>query len=226
MAKIYLDAGHGGNDSGAVGNGIKECDINLSVAKRVEYHLIRHAVSTKMSRSTDKTVSLDQRTNEANSWGADILVSIHCNGFNTTAYGVETFCYNFKYRNLADKIHGRIIANKTLYNANRGVKAADFHMLRESNMNAALVEMAFIDNTYDSTLLKTKQEEFAIAITKGILDYFNITWKDEVVQKPTITKGVTYRVVVGSYEDKTNAEKQVVKLKEKGFDSFIAAYIK
>lgn len=184
--KAFVDLGHGGNDPGAVGNGLRESDIVLMVGKRVKYHIARHGVDVMLSREDDRTVSLSERTRMANNWGADVFVSIHCNSATATAHGVETYCYKFKYRALADRVHNRILADTSLYYTNRGVKEANFHVLRESYMDAALVEMAFISNTRDAELLKTKQEEYAIAIAKGILDYLEITWQDEVVDKPSI----------------------------------------
>lgn len=177
MYKITIDPGHGGNDPGAVGNNLRECDINLSVALKVKGHLERHGVSVQMTRLTDRTVSLDERTNMANKWGADALISIHCNSASFTAYGIETFAYQPIYRKLADAIHHQLMLDQSLYYTNRGVKFADFHMLRESAMAAALVEMAFISNYRDAELLAMKQEEFAVAIAKGILGYFNLTWE-------------------------------------------------
>ena len=177
--KVFIDPGHGGADPGSLGNGLRECDINLEVSKRVRYHTLRHGLQVIMSRETDTTISLNERTNRANNWGANILVSIHCNSAMQEAYGVETYCYKYIYRNLADNIHGKIITDKSLFYDNRGVKEADFHMLRESYMDAALVEMAFISNERDAQLLKTKQEGFAVAITKGILGYFGIPWQEE-----------------------------------------------
>lgn len=177
--KVFIDPGHGGVDPGAVGNGLRECDINLSVSKRVQYHILRHGLQVMMSRESDKTVSLNERTNMANNWGADVLVSIHCNSATPAAYGIETYCYQFVYRKLADNVHGKLIENPSLYYADRGVKAANFHMLRESYMDACLVEMAFISNERDSQLLRNKQEEFAVAIAKGILSYFGMSWSDD-----------------------------------------------
>ena len=182
--KAFVDLGHGGNDPGACGNGLRESDIVLAVGLRVKYHLLRHDVEVMLSRESDKTVSLAERTNMANRFGADALASIHCNAAIETAYGIETYCYTFKYRALADKVHGKLVENKSLYYANRGVKEADFHMLRESNMDAALVEMAFISNARDAQLLRNMQEEYAIAIAQGILDYLGIAWINENESKP------------------------------------------
>lgn len=192
--KAFIDLGHGGDDVGALGNGLRECDINLAVGLRVKYHLGRHNVDIMLSRETHKTVSLQERTRMANNWGADCFVSIHCNSAtNISAYGIETFCYKFAYRSLGDSVHARLLADKTLYYTNRGVKEGDFHVVRESNMSACLVEMAFISNERDAQLLRNKQEEYAIAITKGILDYFGLVWKDEVVATLP-TQNELYRV--------------------------------
>lgn len=219
MAKIFIDPGHGGTDPGAAGNGLKEKDVNLAVAFKVKAHCERHGHTVMLSRTDDKTVSLSERTTMANNWGANVFISIHCNAFNTTAYGVETYCYKLAYRKLADCIHARVLADKTLYNYNRGVKENNFHVVRESAMDAALIEMAFIDNTYDATLLKSKQEEFAVAISKGILDYLGTSWRD--APKPQPVEDVLYRVITGSYSSRANADAQIAKLKQAGFDSFI-----
>lgn len=185
--KIFVDPGHGGSDPGALGNGLRESDVNLTVGKRVSYHLQRHGVEVKMSREADVTVSLDARTTMANNWVADAYVSIHANSATPEAYGVETYCYQFQYRKLADTVHGKILEDKTLYYSNRGVKEGDFHVLRESTMSACLVEMAFISNTRDAQLLLNKYEQFAVAIAKGALAYFGIAWvNDPTTSKPKI----------------------------------------
>src|SRR5690625_7544462 len=79
MAKIYIDPGHGGNDPGAVANGLKAKDLVLSIAKHARNYLQNNykGVTVRMSRSTDKYLTLTQRANEANRGGADVIVSIH-----------------------------------------------------------------------------------------------------------------------------------------------------
>src|SRR5699024_3614824 len=152
MVKLYLDVGHGGSDPGATGNGLKEKDLNLQISKKINSLLKSYdGITVKMSRSTDKTLSLRQRTNEANSWGADLLLSIHINAGGGT--GFESFIYNgtvssntSKYR---DTIHNEIM--KQLKSVrDRGKKRANFHMLRESKMPALLTENMFIDTKNDA----------------------------------------------------------------------------
>lgn len=226
LTKAFIDAGHGGDDPGAVGNGLRECDINLAVAKRVKYHVERHGASVMMSRETDKTVSLQERTDMANKWGAQVFQSIHCNSFSDpSAKGTESFCYNFKYRGLADSVHNQIIT-KGLHNANRGVKEANFHVLRETAMDASLTEMAFISNTADAQLLRNKQEEYAICIAKGMLAYMGIKWCDEYIPPitpptPPVSDGKLRRVIVdgkqiGAYKEASNVLNETKKAMDVG----------
>ena len=98
--KVYIDPGHGGNDSGAVGvRNVLEKDIALEVSKKITDILRNRGLEVKMSRTNDTFKSLSYRTTDANNWGADAFVSIHCNSAKRKdAKGLETFCYKFKYR--------------------------------------------------------------------------------------------------------------------------------
>lgn len=181
MAKVFIDPGHGGKDPGAVGNNIQEKNIVLSVSLKVGEILKRHKVNVVYSRTTDVFVELANRATMANKAKADVFVSIHCNSFtNTAAQGLETFNYpnSSKGAILAKCIQDVLLKDK-LYTKNRGVKTANFAVLRVSNMPAALVEMAFISNKEDSDILKTKQDELALAIAKGILSYLGIKYVDK-----------------------------------------------
>lgn len=180
---VFLDAGHGGPDPGAIGNGINEKDITLPVALKTGEILKRHNVDVRYSRTTDTSVSgttnssveLSQRANMANSVNADVFVSIHCNSFKDgSAHGVETYSYpgSVKGAVLAKCIQDSVLESG-LYTADRGTKTANFAVLRQTKMPAALIEMAFIKNKQDSDLLKYKQNEFAQAIAEGILKYLN-----------------------------------------------------
>ena len=161
MKRVFLDAGHGGYDPGASGFGYKEKDFTLSITNKVKKHLERHNITVILSRNSDVNPSLTERTNKANANKVDVSVSIHCNAFNGVAKGVETFHYTYGSTNstkLATCIQNSVI-NAGLYNTNRGVKAANLHMCRETNMPSCLIETAFIDNAADIELLKNKQEE-------------------------------------------------------------------
>ncbi len=222
MAKIAIDEGHYNCESGATGYGIRECDITHSVAYLLKADLERQGHSVLITNG-----SLENRTRLANNWGADIIISIHCNAFNSKAYGIETFCYKFKYRQLADVIHKFLLADKRLYRVDRGVKEGDLHVIRETNMSACLVEMAFIDNKEDNTLLLKYQKEYAVAIAKGVQAYFGLAYKGEVSKPIEQTPQVEMHrniVIYNNEIDKICAEYFAMILNGKGEDCVAKSY--
>lgn len=220
MPKIFLDYGHGGNDPGAVIGPYKEKDFTLSIGQRVKYHLERHGLNVIESRSSDVNPSLSERSRKANSNNVDLSISIHCNSFgSSTAQGVETYTYGTGTREiqLAKCVHNAIIKDK-IYTINRGIKQGDLHMVREITTAAILVEMAFISNPQDRTLLIDKGEQFAIAICKGVLNYYEMQYKNETVD-PGEQK--YYRVQVGAFTEKKNADGLAADLRTKGYAAVI-----
>ncbi len=215
MKTVYIDAGHGGKDPGAVSGGINEKDITLEVSKIVCNQLKSYGVNVVLTRDCDETVSLNQRTESANDLDADIFVSIHCNSYsNVNSKGIETYCYKFKYSKLADVIHKKIVENTSLFSFDRGVKEGDFHVLRQTKMPACLVELGFISNKTDRERLLTKQVEYATAITEGILCYLEID--HYVAEKPQIEESnkPLYHVIIGELESEDEANKILKMLKE------------
>src|SRR5262245_27144582 len=90
--KVYIDAGKGGTDPGAVGNGLQEKEFTLDLALRLNHILVvTHGFQTRLSRTSDITRSLSFRTSDANAWGANIFVSIHVNSGGGT--GFESYRY-------------------------------------------------------------------------------------------------------------------------------------
>lgn len=212
--KVYIDPGHGGTDSGAVGvRNILEKNIVLEVAKKVASKLRNCSIEVKMSRTDDTFKTLNYRSSDANNWKADCFVSIHCNSANKSAKGLETYCYKFKYRKLADDLQNEMV-NAKLYTVNRGVKEGNYHVIRETNMSAALIELGFIDNSEDINLLLNKQDEFATAIAKGICKFLGVTYIEDSSHS---TSDGMLAVCVGAYKDRANAERILKEAKEKGF---------
>ena len=109
---------------------------------------------------------------KANSWGADLFVSIHCNAANGSAKGAETYYFadSRAGRKLANHIQRQLINSLPL--VDRGIKTANFVVLTNTIMPAVLVETAFIDNAHDAELLRDKQDDFARAIARGISDSY------------------------------------------------------
>ncbi len=234
MVRICTDAGHGGNDPGAIYNGRKESDDNLALGRAVAAELRRHGVIVDETRTEDTTVSLVERSNFENRQSYDYFISFHRNAFKPEqAKGVETYTYlnpGAKAKGLAEKIQTALVG---VGFTNRGVKAANFHVLRETKAPAVLVEVGFIDNTGDNQLFDIKRDEIVVAITGAVLEQLGIKYLPSAQVPPLApeppapnrqTSQVLYRVMAGSYAVRENAEKQKEKLKAAGFDATIMIF--
>lgn len=170
MKKVWIDAGHGGKDPGAVGNGLHEKNIVLTISQGIKQRLESDYEGTQVlvTRSTDVFHELKDRTSAANKAGADLLVSIHCNA-GGGAGGFESFRYtsaSAASRSFQNVLHTEIMAALKPYNVNdRGQKAGNLHMVRESKMPAVLTENLFIDVATDAA--KLKRQEVINSIVNG-----------------------------------------------------------
>lgn len=176
--KVYLDPGHGGRDPGAVGNGLQEKNLTLDIAKRIKAILDNNGYQTRMSRSSDVTVDRDDRWRDANSWGADLFLSIHINAGSGTGFE------SYRVRNASDRtrrfnshVHRRTIARMRLSGSitDRGTKEENFNVLYYSNMPAVLTENLFISNAGNADLLRSRvfRQDVAIGHYHGIRNFFN-----------------------------------------------------
>ncbi|WP_368654335.1 N-acetylmuramoyl-L-alanine amidase [Ornithinibacillus sp. 4-3] len=214
MKKIFIDPGHGGRDPGAIANGLQEKSITLAIALQTKVFLEQNyeGVLVQLSRSTDQTLSLVQRTNMANQWQADLFVSIHVNAGGGT--GFESFIYDglFAERAKTDEIrkmiHHEIVQGSDFFD--RGCKAANFHVLRATRMSAVLVENGFIDRLEDARQLKSYAfiERLALAHANGIAKAIKLLKQDKRIWH-VIIKGDTLWSLAQSYQ--TSVE-QLMKL--------------
>lgn len=221
MPKVFLSAGHGGSDPGACGNGLKEKDVNLQIMLACQAELVRHGVTVVCSRTTDANDPVQQEVNEANASGADIAVSFHTNAGGGD--GSESFYYkgSSKGKKLAELCEKHV---KAIGQNSRGVKTNNLMFTRATKMTAVLCECAFVDNKKDVVIIDTvaEQKAFGVAYAKGILEYFGIAYKAPVAAKPAAsTSGKLYRVQVGAYKEKANADKLVAELKVKGYSAIV-----
>lgn len=220
--KLFLDPGHGGSDPGAQGNGLQEKNLTLDIALKIRSILENNYenIDVKMSRTSDITKSLSKRTDEANAWGADFYMSIHINAFNGSAQGYEDYIHSSlsdnsitaRYR---DIIHTEVMKLNQLND--RGKKKADFHVLRETTMDAMLSENGFIDNAHDAALMKQAawRQSVAQGHANGIAKAFNLT------PKQNEDRGTLYKVIAGSFKDRDNADDRVSFLQSRGIESFV-----
>lgn len=182
---IVLDPGHGGADPGAIGPGglVMEKDANLDVTCKVAQLLSDLGAKVILTRQDDKEVDLYERSAMANSKGAALFVSIHMNANNspalagTTTYYLRTAETNGlqrqeKSRILADEVQSQLV--KTLGLEDKGIRQADFAVLRTTSMPAILIEVAFLSNPAEEKLIAKEQfrKEAASAIVEGISNYF------------------------------------------------------
>ncbi|GAB2700520.1 N-acetylmuramoyl-L-alanine amidase [Paenibacillus thermoaerophilus] len=176
--KIMIDPGHGGSDPGAGGNGLQEKDLTLRIAARVGELVRERGADVLYTRTTDTTVGLSERANLANAADADYFLSVHINAGGGT--GFESYTYigtsgvTSDYRNA---IHDRVAAVFAAEGMpDRGKKQANFAVLRETRMPAALLEYGFIDHPTDASHLRDPAfiEKLAQATAQGVADAFGL----------------------------------------------------
>ncbi|MBS8265840.1 N-acetylmuramoyl-L-alanine amidase [Mesobacillus boroniphilus] len=239
--KIMLDAGHGYNTPGKRSpDGMREYEFNRAVANYAKQLLANYKnVTVYFSHSDQRDVSLKARTDKANSLNVDIFVSIHANAFGGGGWsnvgGIETFVYPTRppvaYQ-LAQKIQRNLVISTGL--ENRGVKTADFHVLRETKMDAVLVECGFMTNRNEIKLLRSETYRRTIAegIVKALAEQFRLQRKANTAPTPapdapsskspaSAKKDGLYKVQAGAFEDEENAQELAERLRKAGFDVYI-----
>ena len=192
---VVIDPGHGGKDDGAHGNGLREKDLNLDLALRVEKLLTPYHFPTVLTRRDDTFIPLSERAAIANKIDNAIFLSIHFNhSTDSSATGVETFYASSKVppesawtwigffskpepvtgdngEDLAGYIQTSLVTRTDA--ANRGIKARELYVVRHTRCPAVLVEGGFINNTLDARLIGNTdyRDRLATAIAEGVLTY-------------------------------------------------------
>ncbi len=200
---ICIDPGHGGNDPGAIGpTGLQEKEPNLDIALRVRAKLQGAGYRVIMTRESDVTRSMQQRVDFANSNGAHLFISIHNNAFVTPVpNGTETY-YSLSSPSgsgyLATFIQSETVGQAGTHN--RGVKTADFFVLRNTRMISALVEGAFMSNPTEEQRLRDPnfRESMATGIFNGIHRF--ATTQPIVPAAPDVSSGQVADFVTRFYE--------------------------
>lgn len=179
--KIFVDAGHGGTDPGAVGNEVIEQNVNLSVALQLAQFLRNGGYEVMLYRTTPtenvlpgKSADLTNRARMANNWGADYFISIHTNSSpNPAANGFEAYVYRLggRAQALAESIVRSFVSR--LGSKDNGVRAANFAVLRQTDMPATLLELGYLSNPTEALNLNSSawRTAAAQAIYNGIYNY-------------------------------------------------------
>lgn len=226
MIKIAIDAGHGINTAGKrTPSGEREWTFNNKVVQALINRLndYQNVQITRLDDPTGKRdVPLKERTDKANKFKADILISVHHNA-NTGKWGAWTGTETYHYptssngKKLAQSIHPSVVKAYGL--RDRGIKSANFHVLRESKMPAILIEGGFMDSTIDIKKLRDDNvlKRAGINIADAVAKYYKLKEKP----KPKPTKGKLYKVQVGAFSNKANADRLANELKKKGYSTYI-----
>lgn len=188
---VAVDAGHGGNDPGKVGEGnVLEKDINLAIALDLREILENAGVKVVMTRETDeglysegagnkKAEDMKKRIAVIEDSGADLLVSIHQNSFTQSQYhGAQVFFYTGSDSGeaLAKKVQENLIKGADPENTRQAKANSDYYLLKKSSIPAVICECGFLSNPQECARLSTKEYQQAIArsIAQGIMDYLAV----------------------------------------------------
>lgn len=183
--RVWLDAGHGGKDSGACANGLREKDINLTATLECRNVLVSYGVTVGMTRTTDVFYELNERCRMANNWGADAFVSLHTNAgggdgaeaIHSIYYGMGTELAKNMVAAIKEYTPQNLRPRATYSKANSSGNADYFAVIRNTNMSASIIEMGFIDSI-DHEVIDTVEEQKAMgrAIAYGILKTLGINF--------------------------------------------------
>lgn len=177
MPKVFLSAGHGGIDSGAVGYGLQEKDVNFQIMLACGAELERHGIEVIYSRKTDEDDPVGEEVREANASGADIAVSFHANAGGGDGFEAFYYTASSKGEKLAQLGEKHVLA---LGQNSRGIKNGNhLYFVLNTKMPAVLFESFFVDNATDKQIGDTIAEQalFGVAYAKAILEYFGIECK-------------------------------------------------
>lgn len=223
---IMMDAGHGGQDPGAVYNGRQEKDDALNLTLAVGEILQNNGINVEYTRTTDVYLTPIARAREANNANVDLFISIHRNSFprDNEVSGVESLVYNLSGLKLeiAEEINEQLEAEGFV---NLGVKARpNLVVLRRTKMPAVLVEVGFINSDTDNELFDASFSAIAQAIAFAILDV--LEEKDLIPDtnndsNPSNTSNPIYRIQVGAFRNRNYANRLLNELLEMDFPAYI-----
>lgn len=226
--KIYLNPEHGGSDGGASYGGLTEKTLNLKTAKYCREYLKKYDCTVFLSRETDTgDLLITQRIADLKEKKVNAVITIAHNAGG--GQGCEIFYWkdDSSSKRLAQLIEEKF---KEIGQISRGVKvsseaAYNFGMVREPSKDgipAVLSEFAFLDNAQDRLLVDSDEDlkREGEAIGKAVKEFLNLKEVSAEPEKPQEDNGMIYRIQIGAFRLKANAESYVEYVKRRGFDAF------
>jgi N-acetylmuramoyl-L-alanine amidase len=215
MPSLYFSPSCQENNVGVGSYGTEEKEMNLIADRAIP--LLQYNGITIFRNSP--TMTINQVVADSNAKHPDAHFALHSNALNSLARGAEIFHFSTstKGKALAQAVYNEIAPLTPT--TDRGLKVNDSLAEMHSIVApSALLEVGFHDNYADAGWIMEHKQEIAVAIAKGICKYFGITYKAPGTPAPTVT---LYKVQVGAYSVKANAEDLVNRLKADGYDAFI-----
>ena len=224
---LIIDPGHGGSDPGTSGFGVKEKDWNLKMSVYQYRRLKELGANVAITRTVDITLENSARTNKIKN-KYDYCMSNHFNGFNGQARGVETIHSRHASSKIATQL-ARAIVNESGQPLRRvftrmhpSINNADYYYMHRltGNTQTVIVEYGFMDNRQDHNIYKNDTIFYRVA-ERVVKEWCQILGVNYVAPGTTDKTGKLYRVQVGAFSNKKNAEKLAKELKTKGYDTYI-----
>ncbi|MBP3337335.1 MAG: N-acetylmuramoyl-L-alanine amidase [Clostridia bacterium] len=201
--KVFLDAGHGGSDPGAVSGGLVEKNMTLICANGAKNLLEKYGIDVKMSRTGDNSFSLYERADMANAWGADLFVSCHFNAGGGNRGEVIHSVFGGKgqilAQNIANELKNLGQENVRIYSKGATNGSGDyFTVIAKTNMPAVIVEPCFIDNDEDRVLADTEDKQYlvGVAIAKGILNFYGLSYAEDEFMELNEINDIVYELKI------------------------------
>ena len=230
--KIYISPSNQNHNTYATG-GTNEKEQCHKIAKYCVAYLKKAGFNTKCTYNDDMYV----RVRESNSFGADLHVAIHTNatGKHNITGGTQILLYNldiskvlqihrFQRKKVGEAVFNRLAPITPGKSAERLIAKPDFYEINSAKGITVYVEAEFHDTKEGSDFIRKNAKAIGEAIAKGICDYYGVELpkeKKEEKKETTTTTDKVYRVQVGAFKSKKNAEAMQQKLKKAGFDSVI-----
>lgn len=209
---VFLSAGHGGKDPGAVAYNLYEKEINLQALLACKEVLERHDVAVVCSRTKDENDPKEEEVREANASGAVLALSFHANAGRGNGFEAYYIKGSIQDKQIAEFCEKYV---KELGQNSRGLKdGSHLYFCKYTKMPAVIVESFFLDNDNDNDIGDTVEEQraFGVAYAKATLEYLGIKY---------VENNKLYRVQVGAFLQKANADALVKKLKADGYSAYV-----
>ena len=218
MAKVYLSPSDQESNVYAYDNTNEAVQCGR-IAEACRAALERSGVEVKVGHM----ISMAQKCSESNAFGADLHVPIHTNAFNGKVMGTRMFCYSAGGKGMAacKAIFARLAPITPGESENIQVNA-DYYEVRVPAAPTAYIECEFHDTVDGAKWIVENTVLIGETIARGICDYFGVKFVEKPKPVEPEKKDVLYRVQIGAYKIKANAEKRQAEAKAAGFtDAFI-----